>query len=1265
MTKAGDRGEEGERLNAGAPTEIDSGDGPTRIDPKAPLATPIGTGRRPAGTGRIRYRIQSVLGRGGMGEVLLAYDPELRRRVALKRIREEAAGHEEVRARFVEEAQITAQLDHPNVVPVHELGMDPDGQPFYAMKEVRGETLGDKIAAGTTSLPQLLRVFVKVCEAVGFAHSRGVLHRDLKPANVMVGDFGEVYVMDWGLAKLLGSGNDSRAARIDTDRYESREALTGAGGIVGTLSYLSPEQAGVGGDLSRASDVYLLGGILYEILTGTPPHLDREGSGKPALLVRIGSEPVEAPSTRAPERRIPRELEAVARKALERDPAARYAGVADLQADIEAYLDGRIVGAARYGALETAWRWVRAHRPVVGIALAIFFTAAAIQVYLIVQEKREAAAARARALALDPPGMLARAAGVLREIPSDPTERSSPDAAEKESARELLEELRALSEAWADALRLDPSDEAVRRGLYETLLAMGRLAEASEDYTLARFAFGQAAGLSADDGEASRLKSGVEKAEGALLARHRQRIEFLLSRAEEGELDPERVGREAYEDAKIELASYRERQTVEILVASLAGITERMRRRVRETVLAAGEPDAEERQAGAGTIEGLESAVGAWMEGRVPAAAGGTPLRIPEAQERIVQMAFDRIANREARRPRERHRQASAVEILARAQGDELREKGLDGRTLLALTCETLGLLGDPRGAVEALGFYLWTELDESRAVPAGIALVRLGGEGSLAETTLLELVGLAAGIERPPPWSIDGEWWGRVKRELARRGRRAGAAAPPDSRGATDHLRRGRILAAQGDLDGAIAEYGRAIELDPRLVKAYLGRGAARQEKGDFEGALEDQDRAVELAPQEAAAFNNRGMAKLALGDLEGAILDYTRAIELDPLYMDFRMNRGNAFTQRCDYAKAIEDFDRAIELDPQSAVAWFDRGVACYYAGDLEAAIRDYTRAVEIDSGLAPAFDARGRARSDGGDLDGAIADFTRAIELDPASLEPWLHRGDARVAMRDYDLAIKEFEYVLSIDPRSARAFFGRGRARLGKGDAEGAILDFTSVLSIEPAWGAAYNNRAYARFLLGEFDESIADANRAIEIDPERPVWYVTRGEARAAQGDLAGAIADHTRAIEIDPGLALAYRNRAGAHLALGDLPAATADATRAIELEPEIADAYVTRAAARRTAGNLAGASGDVDAALVLDPRSARAHLERSRMCEARGDRDAAIAACARAIEIDPGFLEAWDDHVGLLERAGRATEAAEARERAALLRTQRDRKRR
>ena len=274
------------------------------------------------------YMFGDVIGRGGIGEIVAAHDLRIGRNVAIKRLRTAQPTPEET-SRFLREARIQGRLEHPAIAPVHELGRDKQGRPYFAMKRLAGVTLADLLAAPSPNRPRLLRAFTEVCQAIDFAHSRGVVHRDLKPSNIMLGDFGDVYVLDWGLARVVGEA----VSEVVTEDIESLDIKTGD--LLGTPGYMAPELLHKAAEAGRPADVYALGSILFEILAGEPLH----PRGPNALPSTVGGEAITSAARRRPERAVPPELDTICVAMLAMDPGARPSarGVADR---IQAYLDG-------------------------------------------------------------------------------------------------------------------------------------------------------------------------------------------------------------------------------------------------------------------------------------------------------------------------------------------------------------------------------------------------------------------------------------------------------------------------------------------------------------------------------------------------------------------------------------------------------------------------------------------------------------------------------------------------------------------------------------------------------------------------------------------------------------------------------------------------------------------------------------------------------------------------------------------------------------
>ncbi|MBI4618049.1 MAG: protein kinase [Planctomycetes bacterium] len=352
----------------------------------------------PSSTDKLgRYPVVEELGRGGMSAVYLVRDEELDRPVAAKVLRAHPAFlRPDQLVRFHAEARITGQLEHPNIPPVHEMGRSADGRPYFTMKRIEGESLAAILAGekarelegrpAELSLAELLQTFLKICDGVAFAHSRGVMHRDLKPANIMVGRFGEVLVVDWGLAKIRGQGEEGRGQEEEKQQQEAGVAgdpgshpfKTEMGSVMGTPVYMSPEQAeGRSDEIDERSDIYSLGAMLYELLSLEPPFT---GKTVEEVISKVLTEDLVPPSRRAPGRNIPWELDAVVQRAMEPRKKDRYGSVEELRADVARFLGGHPLEAATYRVWHLLAKWASRHRPAVtagGVAAAVVLASVA------------------------------------------------------------------------------------------------------------------------------------------------------------------------------------------------------------------------------------------------------------------------------------------------------------------------------------------------------------------------------------------------------------------------------------------------------------------------------------------------------------------------------------------------------------------------------------------------------------------------------------------------------------------------------------------------------------------------------------------------------------------------------------------------------------------------------------------------------------------------------------------------------------------------
>jgi eukaryotic-like serine/threonine-protein kinase len=402
-TRAAVTSDADDRVATTQPAVPDPVDRTRTSEPELDIAAPVASGRATPHRDHGRYRILGEHGRGGLGRVSRAHDLDLGRDVAIKELISRGPAHE---VRFLREALITARLEHPGIVPVHEAGRWPDGTPFYAMKLVAGRSLRDLLLERKTVEERigLLHHVIAVADAIAYAHGRNIIHRDLKPANVIVGEFGETVVIDWGLAKDLTAPESSSAGDGGSSQPPRYDDLTSTGSVLGTPAYMSPEQAR-GEPVDPCTDVFAIGVMLWELCT-LQKLSPGDGDPRGRILRRSG---------------IDQDLITIIEKATASDPAQRYADAGALTADLKAFKAGARIAARSYSLLGMLAHWTRRHRALAGSAAAALLVAAAIVVLYvrsIAAERDRTSGALLRAEAAKNDLVLEHAALLLH---SDPT----------------------------------------------------------------------------------------------------------------------------------------------------------------------------------------------------------------------------------------------------------------------------------------------------------------------------------------------------------------------------------------------------------------------------------------------------------------------------------------------------------------------------------------------------------------------------------------------------------------------------------------------------------------------------------------------------------------------------------------------------------------------------------------------------------------------------------------------------------------------------
>jgi len=1059
-----------------------------------------------------RYEIKRELARGGMGRVLIALDNAVGREVALKELLPQKGGTTisqrmttagELAERFLREAKVTGQLEHPNIIPVYEIGTREDGSVYYTMKLIRGTTLADRISAiaedkslsesaKLSARLKLLEPFVDVCNAMAYAHSRGVIHRDLKPANVMLGDFGETLVLDWGLARVKGQADEAaRRVKQDTPNFSpslvgtESESRTLDGSVIGTPAYMPPEQAM--GDLSEVdeqSDVYSLGAILYEIIAARAPY---EGKNANQILGKVQNVAPDALSKAAPP-----DLRALVEKAMARAKVERLPSAAALCDEVRAFREGRRLSVYRYSRAEKARKFVARNRVASAVSALALVTIVAVTIIAFVNvlgERDDAQQALARAekaeherVALEQSqraehdrllaersrlvdaqreklaGLeLSRAAeGVNKRIDQFKGLASLFGVLPEELAknRTLVGELLATCAARSEYLRLltepiaglPPSFVSaneiarLRKTLSDERLMAATLSRLSEDFALAQVILDETV---APDERFGQERASLEHDRGAQLKRHADLIIATLTRVRSDRATNSTLNAD-FDELVMRLSLLRERQTVDLLLDALDGLSKKARSRESQLL---------------------------WTQ--------------PERDE-------------------------------------------------ITLLCRVLANMEMPDLTVGPLSDFLDAVDDERLAIEAAVALCRSGSWKAeipvMRARKRFENRGLFWSVvgrvfERlpdPPESSHPRTAAEYLERALVRMVKRkskeawedASEAIRQDPDNAEAYLLRGQISSGSEEKD--MADLRRALAINPQMARAYVRMAQIVQGRNNNEDMWQHGLKATEVDPQEPTGWAVCAFVRYSQGRYQEAIALYDRALGLNPYRAVWYNNRGNCYSSLKNYVRSVVDYTSALDVDPYLQEAWVNRADSRLELGDLEGALSDATRIIELAPRYGWGYAKRGEVRSARRDLIGAEYDFARAVQFVGI-------QGDFMYRHVQSLRALKRFEDAASLAERYAASHNLPNEAARLRDLREVVLLEKRGSLSVRPSEVSGMAAMECCAAQMGEIDRLAPGAKHPLRLARQfllRGLNTLPEGEegarARKAAGILGAALTEILR-----------------------------------------------------------------------------------------------------------------------------------------------------
>jgi eukaryotic-like serine/threonine-protein kinase len=1135
-----------------------------------------------------RYRIDGEIARGGMGAVLKGRDPDLGRDVAIKVLREDLRGNGDLTCRFVEEAQIGGQLQHPGVVPIYELGTFADERPYFSMKLVKGQTLADLIAARSgpaDDLPRFLSIFVAVAQTMAYSHTRGVIHRDLKPSNVMVGNFGEVLVMDWGLAKVLPRGGvvaDAKAGMepppetlIATAGSGSERGFSRAGSVMGTPSYMAPEQArGETGLINERADVFALGSILGEILTGSPAFIGR-GSGE--ILRKAGRGDTVDALARLDGCGAEGELIAIAKDCLAVEPEDRPRDAKVVSDRIKAYVSGlqeRVHAAERERAVAVARAIEERRRRKLQLALA------------------------ASVLSLTLLGGLSTTYFVHQwQVQAGATDRVVGQA-----------------ETLRNQAKANPED----LGRWEVALAAVKQAEAACDASAAPRLLTLR----------TEVQTGLEAAQRDKTLLDRL-VDIRSAEADDRDgSDTDAAYADAFRDAGIDLANLppveagsriksRPASVATALAAALDDWAAVRRGKRKDAAKAAelsqaarvADPDtwrenlrtALDQPDKAATLTRLQTLAkeAKYDElGAISLHLLGTGLS--EAGDSIHAESVLRAA--QERHPRDvwvNYALGNVLEGLSR--GDEAIRFYTAARSLYPATAHELAHALENRG-----------DSDEAIAVFRDLKELRPRDPRHLA------CLGLAL-ADRGRSREADEAF------ESAVAAARKAIQLKPDA--ARAHSILGMILCdGKHDYAAAEIELRTAIRLKPDYAGAHSNLGEALEGQGKLDPAVAEYREAIRLKPNDSKIHNNLALALDQQGKLDLAVAEYREAIRLKPDNAGAHHNLGNVLSKQKKVDLAVAEYREAIRLKPDFADAHCNLGTTLHEQGKFDLAIAEYHELIRLKPDFAVAHSNLGAALHDQGKFDLAFAEYHEAIRLKPDFAGAHYNLGKTLHEQGKFDLAVAEYHEAIRLKPDFAGAHQNLGTALRQQGKFDQAVAEYREAIRLKPDNAGAHHNLGTTLHEQGKFDLAIAEYHEWIRLTPDNAEAHYVLGNALRDQGNLSAAAAQFREAVGLKPDFAAAYCNLGLVLRTQGDYAGSLASLRRGHELGAKqhgwrypsaqwVADGERMAAVAERLPALLKGQDR---------PKDVPERLALGRMCYDTRRFSAATRFWAEALESDP-----------------------------------------
>ena len=1152
-----------------------------------------------------RYQVLQTLGKGGMGVVQRVQDKWLGREVALKRIRiaggktsNVAKRQQQMLFRFRKEASITAVLEHPNIVPLHDIQKISNGNLYFTMRKIEGSTLTsilEQKRSGSTIYDEdkILSIYFKVCDAVAYAHSKKVIHRDLKPDNIMVGKFGEVYVLDWGIAKQLekDASIEPDIPPLDPNFLKNyQETVYQTVGGLGTPGYMPPEQAMNANAVRPQADIYALGVMLKQCFTLRSPYEEFQQEMLSNQKILTGDSKKKDKKEEEHDADLSEDILAIVQKATEDEWYKRYESVQMLVDDIQRYSRNIQISIRKYSFRELCVKWFERNKKfliLTGLFVSLWFFLFGYFRFSQYKEKQNRFYDAYQAV-------------FEEKEKADREQNGTP------TINRLLSILNLVNKA----LSIDPEHKEMQEEKYFVAQKLIDLCCQKQNYQMAHYVLKDLERLitfTETDKKTFEEKLTTEK--NKTLKQHQQILDVWISLFTTSILDKKKQER-----AIVEISRMREKTIVEKLTQL---VYEGVDYFVKDQKI-----DPRKDEFYQVMVRGLG------RQGN------------PETSSLLLN-SLTQLTNKLATVPQGNRslRELNYAVALSEALGNT-KKQGLAhlfqnvrvklGEHSLFWDRTTFAyhkLLMAEKKKMESQSINTYPPNSPEEKVYQGIAAKE---QGNLQNALDLFSQALALNPKYAFAYYQRGLIYSNQKQfEKALQDYDQSLKYNPYFSKA--YYQRGTVQKERNQIEKALTNYSEAIRLSPRSHSLYFSRGLLLQQKGDLDQALRDFKEVLSLVPNQTKAWFHCGQIEEIKENSTQALSYYSQAIQQDPQFVEAYFRRAHLQGEKKEFEKALSDLTQILLLQPKNQTASLWRARFLVEMGDSQKAVTEYTKILQSNPNSAELYLARAYLWKKLNKPQKLTLDFQKALQLEPQNSKVHFQYGVFLIEQKKEKEALERFNQAIQLNPKYEKAYVERAKLFYKMNQFSNSLKDYNQALLLNPNQISLYKIRGKILQKQGKFSEAENDFEKALSFKPNDLELYLFLGNLKLQQKKFDYAQRDFEKVIEQDPQNTGAFLGLGEVYRLKGDFKKSLAYYNQLIQIRSNTAYFYLQRGRVRMEAHNLEEAEQDFQKCFRLNPNLALAHYYNGLLHERLKKKEIALKQYSQAIRINathaPSFL--------------------------------------